>query len=138
MQHEDLPQPGLAPSLLSDHMDALWPVLGSDDRRALRLCCTAMRDSVDAHASSLEGQGWSPVLSPATVARLAGVRSLALCSMVCLYGMLVAPPQPGVFFPRLQSLRLRLLEVRAPAGAAATRMACLAWGGPHGVICHHH
>jgi hypothetical protein len=123
-------------------MDALWPSLCTDDKRALRLCSTAMRDAVDAHASSLEGPAESPVLSRATCARLSGVRMLKLSSMECLRGMLVTPPQPGAFFPRLQSLRLPLADhhQHGVSGCAAhgwpmqgllygARMACM------GVAC---
>ncbi|KAG1660306.1 hypothetical protein FOA52_003327 [Chlamydomonas sp. UWO 241] len=111
VQHAELlPTPGL-----QDHMDALWSSLGTDDKRALRLCCTAMRDAVDARASSLEEQDDAPlgciaVLSPTTFARLSGVRTLTLRSMACLRGMVVGTPQPGAAFPRLQSLRLILEE----------------------------
>ncbi|KAG1660084.1 hypothetical protein FOA52_011150 [Chlamydomonas sp. UWO 241] len=91
-------------------MDALWSSLDVDDKRALRLCCTAMRDAVDAHASGLEGQVDAPVLSPTTCSRLVCVNTLTLRSMACLRGMLVETPQPGEFFPRLQSLRLILHE----------------------------
>ncbi|KAG1656397.1 hypothetical protein FOA52_008807 [Chlamydomonas sp. UWO 241] len=105
MQHEEISRPNLL-----DHMDALWPSLGTEGRRALRECCTALRDAVDAHASSLEGQDNAPLFSPTTCARLKGVHTLTLRSMACLRAMLVASPQqqPGAFFPRLQSLRLIL------------------------------
>jgi hypothetical protein len=122
MQHDELP-----PSLL-DHMDALWSSLGLDDKRALRECSTATRDAVDAHASGLEGQGNAPVLSHVTCSRLA-VTALTLRSLACLRGMV--PPQPGAFFPRLQSLRLILHEeVRARHGQPrdmGSRATC-AWG----------
>jgi hypothetical protein len=104
MQHDErLPPPGLAPSLL-DHMDALWPSLGTDGRRALRECSTAMRDAVDARVSSLEALvDGAEVLSPATCAvlssttcdRLHGVHTLVLRSMACLRGMVLARPPSG-------------------------------------------
>ncbi|KAG1661353.1 hypothetical protein FOA52_002467 [Chlamydomonas sp. UWO 241] len=108
MQHDEI-LPHEAPSLL-DHIDALWSSLGKDDKRALRLCCTTMRDAVDAHASGLEGQGSASVLSATTCARLVCINSLTLRSMACLRGMLVETPQPGAVFPRLQALRLILDE----------------------------
>ncbi|KAG1663324.1 hypothetical protein FOA52_006283 [Chlamydomonas sp. UWO 241] len=104
-------------------MDALWPCLGTDGRRALRQCCTATRAAVDAHASGLDGgeSDTTVLLSPATCSRLIGVHTLTLRSMACLRGMLVAPPhgQPGALFPHLQSLQLLLAEDGvAVAGAA--------------------
>jgi hypothetical protein len=116
MQHaHPLPPPGGAappPSPLehSAILGALWPCLDTDDRRALRVCCTTMRQAVDAHASCLEGRCDAPVLSDAACARLHGVRTMTLRSVACLRRMLVAlnqQPAPGAF-PRLQSLRLRL------------------------------
>ncbi|KAG1679786.1 hypothetical protein FOA52_012697 [Chlamydomonas sp. UWO 241] len=113
-------------------MDALWSNLETDDKRALRLCCTVIRDAVDAHASCLEEQGDAPVLSPTTCARLACVNTLSLRSMACLRGMLVESPQPGAFFPRLQSLRLILHEggvaIEDPADYQAIAIAgALGW-----------
>jgi hypothetical protein len=130
MQHEELPPPGLLPPSLLDHMDALWPSLSTDDKRALRLCCTEMRDAVDAHVIGLDGPRDATVLSQATCARLPIATALTLRSMACLRGMV--PPQPGGGFPRLQSLRLLLDEVRM--GCALDRawrpcIACLAWLG---------
>ncbi|KAG1660085.1 hypothetical protein FOA52_011151 [Chlamydomonas sp. UWO 241] len=109
-----------APSLL-DLMDALWSSLGTDDKCALRLCCKAMRDAVDTHASVLQGQNDAPVLSPTTCARLVCVNTLTLRSMACLRGMLVETPPPGAAFPRLQSLHLLLHEAEYDAMAAAIR-----------------
>jgi hypothetical protein len=80
----------------------LWTSLATDDRRALRRCCAIMRDAVDAHAGCVEGQAESPVLS--LDGRLASLHTLTLSSMACLRGMLL-----GAVFPRLQSLRLRLV-----------------------------
>ncbi|KAG1660574.1 hypothetical protein FOA52_005110 [Chlamydomonas sp. UWO 241] len=109
-EHEELQSAGLeAPSLL-DHMDALWSSLCTDDKRALRLCSTAMRDAVDAHAGGLEGQYNAPALSHITCARLCCVNTLTLRSMACLRRMLVETHQPGASFPRMQSLRLILHE----------------------------
>ncbi|KAG1657864.1 hypothetical protein FOA52_014621 [Chlamydomonas sp. UWO 241] len=106
MQHDELHSPVLASSL-----DALWPSVDRDAKHALRLCCTDMRDAVDARRGSLDGPG-NAVLSHTTCARLAAVRSLSLRSMACLRGMLVleSPQHPGALFPRLQSLRLILDE----------------------------
>jgi hypothetical protein len=110
MQHEAPAPPGaVAPSLL-DHMDALWGHLSTDDKRALRLCCTATRDDVDARARGLDGAPTAPVLAPATCARMSCVNNLTLRSMACLSGMLVEPPHSGGFVPRLKSLRLLLQE----------------------------
>ncbi|KAG1661355.1 hypothetical protein FOA52_002469 [Chlamydomonas sp. UWO 241] len=100
------PPPALEPSLV-DHMDALWASLDVNDKRALRLCCTAMRGAVDARASSLEAS--DVLLSPATCARLSCANTLTLRSMATLRTMLVAPPKPGSF-PALRSLRLILHE----------------------------
>jgi hypothetical protein len=117
MQHEDLPPPGEHAPLatLLDHsavLLALWPSLCTDDRRALRLCCSTMRDAVDATAGCVE-QGEaelsSPcVLCPATCARLHGVHTATLRSMDCLRRMLLVGPA-GAVFPHLQSLRLHLV-----------------------------
>jgi hypothetical protein len=108
MQH-DLDHPPEDAVLPLDHWDlfrALWPSLCTGDRRALRLCCVAMRGAVDAHAVHVEGQTDSPVLRTATCARLDGVLTLTLRTMACLRGML---GPPGAHFPRLQSLRLLLV-----------------------------
>ncbi|KAG1668964.1 hypothetical protein FOA52_001008 [Chlamydomonas sp. UWO 241] len=103
-------EPGETPAPL-DHsvvLRSLWPSLVVDDSHALRLCCSSIRDAVEAQAGRVEGQAESPVLSSATVARLSGVHTLTLRSMRCLRGVLVlAPPQPGAF-PHMKSLRLHL------------------------------
>jgi hypothetical protein len=129
MQHEDLPPPpgeDAPPSFPLDHsavLLALWPSLCTDDRRALRLCCSTMRDAVDATAGCVEqGQGESsPVLCPATCARLHGVHTATLRSMACLRRMLLVGPA-GAVFPRLQSLRLHLVgherQTRTPHACA--------------------
>jgi hypothetical protein len=69
-----------------------------------------MRDAVDAQAGCVEqGQGESsPVLCPATCARLHGVHTATVRSMDCLRRMLLVGPA-GAVFPRLQSLRLHLV-----------------------------
>jgi hypothetical protein len=108
--------PSDAMQQLVESMDALWPSLGTDDKRALRLCCTPLCDAVDAQNSGLDGAINAPVLSPATCVRLSGVSTATLRSMECLRGMVVE--RQGAVFPRLQSLRL-LLEVRASAMRAA-------------------
>jgi hypothetical protein len=112
MQHEIDVAEG-ADDVPLDHsvvLRALWPSLSTNDRRALRLCFRSMRAAVDAEAGCVEeGQAESPVLSAATIARLAGTHTLTLRSMMCLRGML---PQPGTGFPHLQSLRLRLVGAR--------------------------
>jgi hypothetical protein len=117
MQHEDPPPLGEhAPnSNPLDHSAVLlalwpWPSLCTDDRRALRLCCSTMRDAVDAQAGRVEqGQGESsPVLCPATCARLHSVHTATIRSMDCLRRMLLVAPA-GAVFPRLQSLRLHLV-----------------------------
>jgi hypothetical protein len=83
---------------------------------------------VDSQAGCVvQGQDDAPVLSTDTVDRLDGVHTLSLRSMRCLRGMLVAPPQPGGF-PRLQSLRLRLVG----DGACAMRLHARL-----GVLMHH-
>ncbi|KAG1667413.1 hypothetical protein FOA52_004830 [Chlamydomonas sp. UWO 241] len=79
-------------------------------RRTLRQCCLAMRDALDAQTGSVEGRGESPVLCPATCARLHDVHTLTLGSMACLRRMLLVAA--GGFFPRLQSLRLHLVGGR--------------------------
>ncbi|KAG1667960.1 hypothetical protein FOA52_008332 [Chlamydomonas sp. UWO 241] len=109
MQHEDKVALGVTLYAI-EVLSALWPRLVTDDTRALRLCCTAMRDAVDGQAVCQEEPdiGW-PLL-PATCTRLSGVHTLTLCSMECLRSMLVEPPETGAFFPRLQSLRLILDE----------------------------
>jgi hypothetical protein len=146
MQHDAHPLPdGALPSL--EHsvavFRALWPSLCTDDRRALRLCSATMRDAVDAQASCVEeGQDEAPVLCPATCARLDGVHTLTLYTMACLRNMLLVAPAPGqeagAVFPRLRSLRLRLvgapllctqLHARLIKGAPG----CRAWvHGPAG------
>ncbi|KAG1673938.1 hypothetical protein FOA52_015693 [Chlamydomonas sp. UWO 241] len=110
MQHEHSEEPVATPL---DHpvvLRALWPMLCTDERLALRQCCSAMCDAVDALAGSVEGQGDSPVLCPATCARLHDVHTLTLGSMACLRRMLLVAhgPAAGAAFPRLQSLRLHL------------------------------
>ncbi|KAG1661783.1 hypothetical protein FOA52_003704 [Chlamydomonas sp. UWO 241] len=78
--------PDGAPSLL-DHtvvLRSLWPIQSTDDRRALRVCCSTMRDAVDAQTGVVEGQRESPVLCPATCVRLNGVTTLTLRSVTCL------------------------------------------------------
>jgi hypothetical protein len=69
-----------------------------------------MRDAVDAQAGCVEqGLGESsPVLCPATCARLHGVHTATVRSMDCLRRMLLVGPA-GAVFPRLQSLRLHLV-----------------------------
>jgi hypothetical protein len=110
MQHDEQPPPAgeiaLVPAPL-DHpavLRELWSCLGTDGRRALRRCCAAMREAVDAHAGCVEGQAESPVLSLDACARLVGTHTLTLRSMACLRGMLL-----GAVFPRLQSLRVHLV-----------------------------
>jgi hypothetical protein len=103
--HRRTPQSDAMQHLL-ENMDALWPSLDTDGRRALRLCCMPLRDAVDAHAGGLDCASNAPVLSGATCGRLSGVSTATLRSMESLRGM--AP-----LLPRLKSLRL-LLEVRAP------------------------
>jgi hypothetical protein len=128
MQHAH-PPPGAAPSPL-DHsfvLASLWPSLCTDDRRALRLCCSTMRDAVDAQAGSLEGQSESPVLSGTTVDRMVGVHTLTLSSMACLRRMLVGPPHSRLF-PRLRSLRLRLVGAHGKRAAPCVR-------GHQGCVC---
>jgi hypothetical protein len=102
----------LPPSPL-DHsavLRELWPLLSTDDKRSLRVCCTAIRDAVDAQAACVEGQAESTVLSSDTCARLHGVHTLTLRSMACLRRMLlVHDALHGDVFPRLQSLRLHLV-----------------------------
>jgi hypothetical protein len=88
------------------------PSLCTDDRRALRLYSAGVRNAVDAQTDCVvQGQAESPVLCPATVARLAGVHTVTLRSMTCLRRMLLVAPAhgPGAVFPRLQSLRLHLV-----------------------------
>jgi hypothetical protein len=100
----------------SSHWAVAQPV-GTDDRRALRLYCSTMRDAVDAQAGCVEqGQGESSpcVLCPATCARLHGVHTATLRSMDCLRRMLQVGPA-GAVFPRLQSLRLHLVGHEANA-----------------------
>jgi hypothetical protein len=115
MQHEDpIPEPGaIAPSPLEHSvvvLRALWPCMGSKERRTLRRCCANMRDAVDAQAGSVEGQAESPVLSAATCDRLVGIHTLTLRSMACLRGMLL--DAPGAVFPR---------PVSAPAPGGCAR-----------------
>jgi hypothetical protein len=117
MQHEASPPPGEnAPSPLehSAVLLALWPSLRTDDRRALRLCCSTMRDAADATAGRVELKKGvsSPALCPATCVRLHSVHTLVLRSMACLRRMLLVAPAHGpggAVFPRLQCLRLRLV-----------------------------
>jgi hypothetical protein len=112
MEHE---HPAPSPLDRTDVLRALWASLGTNGRRALRECCTAVRDAVDAHASGLVGPSDAEVLSPAACARLSSVNAITLRTMACLRGMLV--DQPGAFFPRLQSLRLLLHVVGRRSGA---------------------
>jgi hypothetical protein len=116
MQHEaPAPPPGEhAPPSPLEHsavLLALWPSLCTDDRRALRLCSSTMRDAVDATAGCVKQGKSSPcVLCPATCARLHGVHTVTLRSMDCLRRMLLVGGRPaGAVFPRLQSLRLHLV-----------------------------
>jgi hypothetical protein len=105
---------------------SLWPSLCTDDRRALRLCSTTMRDAVDAQAGCVDAcvdecAAELSILCPTTVARLAGVHTTTLRSMACLRRMLLVAPA-GAVFPRLQSLRL-YLEV-GTAMHARSRLMC--------------
>jgi hypothetical protein len=116
MQHPQQ-QPGPA---LEDVLRELWPSLSSDGIRALRSCCTPLRDAVDAHVSGLDGPGdaYAPMLSAAACARLCMVHTVTLRTLPCLRGMqLVAPPQPHPF-PRLRSLRVLLEKVGRSAGVS--------------------
>jgi hypothetical protein len=120
MQHP--PQPPAPGAALPSLWDAvvvrsLWSSLSGDDVRALRACCTPLRDAVDAQVGALDqgpnGAAGLPaaacygaaVLSAAACARLCSVSEITLRSMACLRDMLV----PGAF-PRLQSVRLLLLN----------------------------
>jgi hypothetical protein len=117
MQHE---QPAPVPAL-EDVLRDLWPCLGADGIRALRSCCTPLRDAVDAHVSSLDGPSDAPVLSAAACARLCMVDTVTLRSMPCLRDMrLASQPHP---FPRLTSLRVLIDKVGRSAGAARGRSA---------------
>ncbi|KAG1675909.1 hypothetical protein FOA52_001566 [Chlamydomonas sp. UWO 241] len=53
------------------------------------------------------------------------MHTLTLLSMACLRGMLVAQPQPGAPFSRLQSLRLHLgkAAIDSPSGYEAIAIA---------------
>jgi hypothetical protein len=110
MQHDEHPPPAGEIALVSAPLNhpavlrELWPSLGTDDRRALRRCCSTMRDAVDAQAGCVEGEAESPVLALDACARLVGTHTLTLRSMVCQRGMLL-----GAVFPRLRSLRLHLV-----------------------------
>jgi hypothetical protein len=89
---------------------SLWShgSLCRDDVRALRACCSPLRDAVDAQISALNqvtSTADAYVLSAAARTRLCGVNKITLRTMACVYAMLV----PGTFaFPRLQSVRLLL------------------------------
>ncbi|KAG1667965.1 hypothetical protein FOA52_008337 [Chlamydomonas sp. UWO 241] len=110
--HEDEVATGVALYTI-EVLRALWPHLDTDDKRALRLSCTVMRDAVDAQTDCVEEPPWGPwatVLTQVACARLSGVHTLTLRSMACLRDMLVEPPEPCVVFPRLQSLRLILAQ----------------------------
>ncbi|KAG1667966.1 hypothetical protein FOA52_008338 [Chlamydomonas sp. UWO 241] len=129
MQHED--EAAGAPLDDIEVLRALWPHLDGDDKHALRFCCTAMR-AMDAQAVCLEEPRWSPVapssahvLAPASCAHLSACHTLTLCSIECLHGMLVQP-EPGVGFPRLQSLRLILGEGGLTLEDAADHQAIVA------------
>ncbi|KAG1660388.1 hypothetical protein FOA52_007293 [Chlamydomonas sp. UWO 241] len=87
---------------------SLWANLCADDVRALRACCSPLRDAVDAQVGALDHATSTAdvhVLSAATCARLDGVNTVTLRSMACVRAMLVE--LPGAF-PRLQSVRLLL------------------------------
>jgi hypothetical protein len=121
MQHGDHPPPeGASPLEQPVMLAALWPSLCTEDRRALRGCCTAIRDAVDAQTGRLEGQAESPVLCPATCARLNGVHTLTLRTMACVRSMVV-----GAVLPRLQSLRLHLVSTSREARTICMHHACI-------------
>jgi hypothetical protein len=91
----------------------------TDDRRALRLCCSTMRDAVDAQTGCVEQGESSPVLCPATCARLHGVHTATLRSMDCLRRMLLVGgrrlPSPPVAAPSLGGSReANALPMQAP------------------------
>ncbi|KAG1667848.1 hypothetical protein FOA52_011036 [Chlamydomonas sp. UWO 241] len=123
MQHPHHPPALEEPVLvLEDVVRELWPCLDTQAIRAMRLCCTPLRDAVDAHISGLVGpiNDDAPVLSAAACARLNGVHTMTLRSMACLRGMqLVAPHAQPDPFPRLTSLRMLIDERGAPAIEAA-------------------
>jgi hypothetical protein len=108
--------------------------LCGDDVRALRACCTPLRDAVDAQVGALD-QGIdgaaaagadtaaSHVLSAAACARLCGVSTVTLRSMACMRAMRMGE-QPGAF-PRLQSLRLLLSTSRYKVGEEGALMAAV-------------
>jgi hypothetical protein len=119
MQHpQQQPEEPAGPAL-EDVVRDLWPCLCSDSIRALRACCTPLRDAVDAHVSGLDGPEDAPSLSAAACERLrTGVHTITLRSTSCLRDMqLVAPPQPHPF-PRLTSLHVLIDKVGRSAGAA--------------------
>ncbi|KAG1656119.1 hypothetical protein FOA52_007818 [Chlamydomonas sp. UWO 241] len=104
-----LPDPGpLIPALWdSVVVQSLWSSLCGDDLRALRACCTPLRDAVDAQVNVLDQgpSGGAHVLSAATCARLGGVNKMTLRTMACVRAMLVDLP---CAFPWLLSVRLLL------------------------------
>ncbi|KAG1656118.1 hypothetical protein FOA52_007817 [Chlamydomonas sp. UWO 241] len=109
MQH---PRPPSAPGALLPALcdtvvvRSLWSSLCADDVRALRACCSPLRDAVDAQVGALDQvASTGHVLSAATCARLRGVNKMTLRSMACVRAMLV---EPLGAFPRLQSVRLLL------------------------------
>jgi hypothetical protein len=94
-------------------MQTLWSSMGPDERRAMRTCCTPMRDAVDALVGSLDAPEEAfgkeaPVLSATACARLCSVHTVTLRSMRSLRAMLLPPAADT--FPRLKSLRLLLEE----------------------------
>ncbi|KAG1658246.1 hypothetical protein FOA52_008506 [Chlamydomonas sp. UWO 241] len=123
MQQQPVPEEEPV-TALDDVVRELWQCLDKQVIRALRSCCTPLRDAVDAQISGLDGpiNEDAPVLSTAACARLCGVHTMTLRSMPCLRGMqprLVAPhPQPHSF-PRLTSLRLLIEKEGAAAIEAA-------------------
>jgi hypothetical protein len=140
------PAPGAALPALWDAVvvRSLWSSLCGDDVRALRACCTPLRDAVDAQVGTLLEQGpnggaagdTAHVLSGAACARLCGVSTMTLRSMACVRAMLVA--SPGAF-PRLQSVRLLLNKVGAcqvHVDGSCTAAVARPHGGPHACSCH--
>jgi hypothetical protein len=117
MQHQQQPAPVPA---LEDVLRDLWPCLNADGIRALRACCTPLRDAVDAHVSGLDGPSDAPMLSDAACARLCMVHTVTLRSMPCLRGMQLVAQHP---FPRLTSLRVLIDKVGRSTGAARVRSA---------------
>jgi hypothetical protein len=108
MQHPPPPAPGALLPALWDAVvvQSLWSSLCGDDVRALRACCSPLRDAIDAQVGALDqatSTADAHVLSAAACARLCGVNKITLRSMACVHAMLV----PGAF-PRLQSVRLLL------------------------------